>query len=81
MGVPYSIGPLVVVALTGTAGLSGLAISLLGISRFMVAYPLGRRAVMFPGGVVASVGALLGCVCKSYLGSQRIVAAITQRVR
>jgi MFS family permease len=60
MGVPYSIGPLVVVALTGTAGLSGLAISLLGISRFMVAYPLGRIADTYGRKPALQLGMALG---------------------
>src|SRR3954451_10414440 len=60
MGGPYSIGPLVVVALTGSAGLSGLAISLLGISRFMVAYPLGRIADTYGRKPALQLGMTLG---------------------
>lgn len=38
----YGIGPLMVVALTGSASLAGLTVGLFGISRFMVAYPVGK---------------------------------------
>jgi MFS family permease len=35
-------GPLMVVALTGSAILAGLTVALFGISRFLVAYPVGK---------------------------------------
>jgi MFS family permease len=38
----YGIGPLMVVALTGSASLAGLTVALFGISRFLVAYPVGK---------------------------------------
>src|SRR5947207_7079173 len=38
----FGLGPLMVVALTGSAALAGLSVVLLGISRFIVAYPVGR---------------------------------------
>ncbi|MBX9760525.1 MAG: MFS transporter [Beijerinckiaceae bacterium] len=38
----YGFGPLMVVSLTGSAGLAGLSVALIGISRFLVAYPMGR---------------------------------------
>ena len=38
----YGVGPLMVVALTGSASLAGLTVALFGISRFLVAYPVGK---------------------------------------
>ena len=38
----YGMGPLMVVALTGSASLAGLTVALFGISRFLVAYPVGK---------------------------------------
>jgi MFS family permease len=38
----FGLGPLMVVALTGSANLSGLSVSLYGLSRFFVAYPVGK---------------------------------------
>jgi MFS family permease len=38
----YGIGPLMVVALTGSASLAGLTVALFGVSRFLVAYPVGK---------------------------------------
>ena len=38
----YGLGPLMVVALTGSASLAGLTVALFGISRFVVAYPVGK---------------------------------------
>ncbi len=38
----YGIGPLMVIALTGSASLAGLTVALFGITRFMVAYPVGK---------------------------------------
>jgi MFS family permease len=78
MGVPYSIGPLVVVALTGSTALSGLAISLLGISRFVVAYPIGkiadtygRKPALFLGMALGLTGTVL--IGLAVLGHQFIL--------
>ena len=38
----YGLGPLMVVGLTGSASLAGLTVALFGISRFFVAYPVGK---------------------------------------
>jgi MFS family permease len=38
----YGMGPLMVVGLTGSASLAGLTVALFGISRFFVAYPVGK---------------------------------------
>jgi MFS family permease len=38
----YGLGPLMVVGLTGSASLAGLTVALFGISRFLVAYPVGK---------------------------------------
>src|SRR5690554_3212357 len=38
----YGFGPLMVVALTGSAGLAGLSVALVGVSRFLVSYPMGK---------------------------------------
>ena len=38
----YGIGPLMVIAVTGSASLAGLTVGLFGISRFLVSYPVGR---------------------------------------
>ena len=61
----YGFGPLMVVALTGSAGLAGLSVALIGISRFVVAYPMGkitdsfgRKPGIFFGLCLALVGAL-----------------------
>jgi len=38
----YGLGPLMVVALTHSSSLAGLSVALLGLSRFLVAYPVGK---------------------------------------
>ncbi len=38
----YGIGPLMVLAVTGSASLAGLTVGLFGVSRFLVSYPVGR---------------------------------------
>jgi MFS family permease len=68
MAVPYSIGPLVVVALTGSAGLSGLAVTLLGLSRFVVAYPLGKIADTYGRKPALQLGMALGLVGTVLIG-------------
>ena len=42
MQLAYGIGPLMVLALTSSAALAGLSVALIGFSRFIVAYPVGR---------------------------------------
>jgi MFS family permease len=42
MQLAYGIGPLMVLALTSSAALAGLSVALIGFSRFLVAYPVGR---------------------------------------
>jgi len=38
----YGIGPLMVIAVTGSASLAGLTVGLFGVSRFLVSYPTGK---------------------------------------
>ena len=38
----YVLGPLMVVAITGSAALAGISVGLIGLSRFLVSYPVGR---------------------------------------
>ena len=38
----YGIGPLMVIAVTGSASLAGLTVGLFGVSRFLVSYPVGK---------------------------------------
>ena len=42
MQLAYGLGPLMVYQLTGSAGLSGLSVALIGLSRFAVSYPIGK---------------------------------------
>lgn len=42
MQLAYGMGPLMVLALTSSAALAGLSVAVIGLSRFMVAYPVGR---------------------------------------
>lgn len=62
----YGLGPLMVVQLTGSHALAGLSIALIGLSRFMIAYPIGqitdkwgRRPGIMLGLVLALVGAVV----------------------
>ena len=62
----YDFGPLMVLALTGSAGLAGLSVALIGFSRFLIAYPIGevtdrfgRKFGIFMGFSLAIVGALI----------------------
>jgi MFS family permease len=62
----YGIGPLMVIAVTGSASLAGLTVGLFGISRFLVSYPvgkitdtLGRKPGILFGQALALVGAVI----------------------
>lgn len=65
LGVVPSLGALMVVRMLGSPAFSGLALGMLGVSRFLVAYPagamadsLGRRPAFAAALVVATTGAL-----------------------
>jgi MFS family permease len=62
----YGLGPLMVIALTESAGLAGLSVGLIGLSRFLAAYPVGkitdtygRKPGILLGLVLAMVGAIV----------------------
>ena len=59
----YGFGPLMVLALTGTADLAGVSVGLVGLSRFLVAYPTGKITDAFgrkPGILLGLALALVG---------------------
>jgi len=61
----FGLGPLMVIALTGSAALAGLSVGLLGLSRFLVAYPVGKITDTYgrkPGILVGLVLALAGAI-------------------
>ena len=62
----FGLGPLMVIALTGSAALAGLSVGLIGLSRFLVSYPVGkitdtygRKPGILFGLALALVGALV----------------------
>lgn len=62
----YGFGPLMVLSLTGSSSLAGLSVAIIGLSRFVVAYPMGkitdsygRKPGIFLGLVLALVGTLI----------------------
>ncbi len=61
----YGFGPLMVVQLTGSAALAGMSIALIGLSRFLIAYPIGEIADKWgrkPGIMLGLVLAMIGAV-------------------
>lgn len=59
----FALGPLIVLSLTGSAALTGLGVSLNGISRFLVSYHIGKIADAYgrkPGILVGLGLALVG---------------------
>ncbi len=61
----YGFGPLMVMALTGSASLAGLSVGLVGLSRFLVAYPMGKVTDSYgrkPGIFLGLALALVGCI-------------------
>jgi MFS family permease len=65
MSMAYGIGPLMVIALTGSASLAGLSVGLIGFSRFLVSYPVGKITDTYgrkPGILLGLVLALGGSI-------------------
>ncbi len=61
----YGLGPLMVIALTGSSALAGLTVALIGLSRFLVSYPVGKITDTYgrkPGILFGLVLALVGSV-------------------
>lgn len=61
----YGLGPLMVIALTHSASLAGLSVGLIGLSRFLVAYPIGKITDTYgrkPGILLGLVLAMAGAV-------------------
>jgi MFS family permease len=65
----YGLGPLMVLALTGSAALAGLSVGLIGLSRFLASYPVGKITDAYgrkPGIVFGLTLALIGgLICGS----------------
>lgn len=65
MQLAYGIGPLMIIAVTHSASLAGLSVALLGLSRFLVAYPVGKITDTYgrkPGIQLGLALALVGTV-------------------
>ncbi|OFZ73519.1 MAG: hypothetical protein A2W04_07630, partial [Betaproteobacteria bacterium RBG_16_64_9] len=61
----YGLGPLMVIALTGSAALAGLSVGLIGLSRFLVSYPVGKITDTYgrkPGILLGLALALAGAI-------------------
>jgi len=65
MSFAYGLGPLMVLSLTGSASLAGLFVGTIGLSRFLVSYPIGkltdaygRKPGIFAGLSLALFGAV-----------------------
>lgn len=72
----YGFGPLMVVSLTGSPGLAGLSVGLIGISRFLVAYPMGKITDSYgrkPGILLGLWLALAGALM---LGSAMLASSV-----
>jgi MFS family permease len=69
MQLAYGLGPLMVYQLTGSAGLSGLSVALIGLSRFAVSYPIGKITDAYgrlPGIFFGLALALFGALTVGY---------------
>jgi len=65
----YGIGPLMVIAVTGSASLAGLTVGLFGVSRFLVSYPTGQITDKFgrkPGILFGQGLTMLGSIATGF---------------
>ena len=65
----YGIGPLMVIAVTGSASLAGLTVGLFGVSRFLVSYPTGKITDTFgrkPGILFGQGLTMLGSIATGF---------------
>jgi MFS family permease len=76
----YGIGPLMVMAVTGSASLAGLTVGLFGVSRFLVSYPVGKITDTFgrkPGILFGQGLALVGTVASGFAMLAESAVALT----
>jgi MFS family permease len=80
MPLAYGIGPLMVVAVTGSASLAGLSVGLFGLSRFLVSYPVGKVTDAYgrkPGIQLGLATALAGAALVAWSMSLKSIVALT----
>jgi MFS family permease len=68
MQMGYGIAPLMVVALSGSSSLAGMSVGLFAVSRFMVAYPVGKITDAYGRKPGIMLGLLLGLAGSLTLG-------------
>jgi MFS family permease len=72
----YGFGPLMVIALTGSSGLAGLSVGLIGLSRFLVAYPMGKITDAYGRKAGIMLGLSLALVGSIVLGVSMLVHSV-----
>src|SRR5687767_5587479 len=80
MPLAYGIGPLMVVAVTGSASLAGLSVGLFGLSRFLVSYPVGKVTDAYgrkPGIQLGLAIALVGALVVAWSMSLNSIVVLT----
>ena len=80
MPLAYGIGPLMVVAITGSASLAGLSVGLFGLSRFLVSYPVGKVTDAYgrkPGIQLGLAIALIGALTVAWSMSLNSIVVLT----
>jgi MFS family permease len=72
----YGFGPLMVLSLTGSSSLAGLSVALIGLSRFMVAYPMGKITDAYGRKPGIRLGLALAMAGTLILGGAMVVRSI-----
>jgi hypothetical protein len=67
MQLAYGIGPLMVLALTSSASLVGLSVALIGLSRFLIAYPIGEIMDIYSNKKISWLEISVGCVRPGFI--------------
>jgi MFS family permease len=76
----YGFGPLMVIDLTGSSALAGLSVGLIGLSRFFIAYPIGKITDIYGRKTGIHFGlilALFGTFALAYAMHERSIILFT----
>jgi MFS family permease len=80
MQMGYGLGPLMIVALSGSASLAGMSVGLFAVSRFLVAYAIGKVTDAYGRKPGILLGILLGTIGSVVIGLAMVAGSLVSLI-